>query len=230
LQAGLSWRWIWLIVGLIAVVLADQCRRVDLPAGTVGQRHGLLEAIKTISRDGYLVIALALATALMVEGGIDTWGVLFLRDALASGLLVGAAAYVIGQSVATSARLTFGPAAGSFGTRRGVALGAGLTASGLTVMAAAPAAAFAAIGLVVAAAGISVCFPLLIAHVSAEVDRPALIIGGMTSIGYIGFVVGPVIVGWLADTLGLRIGLLFLAAAAMFVAITPSRWEARPKS
>jgi MFS family permease len=90
-------------------------------------------------------------------------------------------------------------------------------------MAAAPSAVLAAIGLVVAAAGISVCFPLLIAHVSAEVDRPALIIGGMTSIGYVGFVVGPVLVGWLADTLGLRAGLVLLAVAATFVAVTPSR-------
>jgi MFS family permease len=223
LQSGQSWRWIWLAVGIMALALADQCRRVDLPAGNVGQRHGLLEALRTIGREGYLLLAIALGTALMVEGGIDTWGVLFLRQVLASGLLIGAAAYVIGQGVATIARLTLGPAAGSLGARRGVALGAGLTALGLTLMAVAPSAVLAAIGLVVAAAGISVCFPLLIAHVSAEVDRPALIIGGMTSIGYVGFVVGPVLVGWLADTLGLRAGLGLLAVAALFVAVTPSR-------
>ena len=224
LQSGLSWRWMWLAVGVLAFVLADQCRRVNLPAGAVGQRHGLLDALRTIRRAGYLLPAIALATALMVEGGIDTWGVLFLREALTSGLLVGAAAYMIGQSVATSARLTLGPAAGALGARRGIALGAGLAAGGLTLMAAAPSAATAAVGLVAAAAGVSVCFPLLIAHASVEVNRPGLIVGGMTSIGYLGFVVGPVLVGWLADTAGLRAGLLFLAAAAAFVAVTPSRW------
>ncbi len=92
-------------------------------------------------------------------------------------------------------------------------------------MAVAASAVFGALGLVAAAAGISVSWPLLIAHVSADTDRPALIVGGVTSVGYLGFVLGPVIVGWVADTFGLRAGLAFLAAAAAFVAITPSRWS-----
>ena len=113
------------------------------------------------------------------------------------------------------------------GAERGVALGAGLAAGGLALMAVTPSAALGAIGLVAAAAGISVTWPLLIAHVSAGSDRPALIVGGVTSVGYLGFVLGPVVVGWVADTSGLRAGLAVLAVAATFVAVTPSRWSGR---
>ena len=93
--ADVSWRWIWLAVGLTALALAQWCGRVLLPAGTVGERHGPLAALRTIRREHLIVLAIAFATAAMVEGGIDTWGVLFLRQQLASGLLVGALAYVV---------------------------------------------------------------------------------------------------------------------------------------
>ncbi|MGH9027582.1 MAG: MFS transporter [Acidimicrobiia bacterium] len=226
LRAGLSWRWMWLAAALVAFVLAERCRHVRLPAGASGERHGLLEAFRAVRREGLVLLAVVFATSAMVEGGIDTWGVLFLREDLASGLVVGTAAFVVGQLVATGARLTLGPAAGSLGARRGVGLGAGLAAGGLALMASAGPVAMAATGLVVAAAGISVCWPLLLAHASAQLDRPALVIGGVTSVGYLGFVLGPAIVGWLADTLGLQAGLLVLAAAASFVAIAPTRGAA----
>jgi len=222
-RAGLSWRWVWVGAGIMALVLSHACRRVDLPAGTVGARHGLFEAFRTVRREHLMLLALVFATSAMVEGGIDTWGVLFLREHLSSGLLVGAAAYVVGQGIATAARVTLGPAAGSLGARRGVALGAGLTAAGLAVMALVDSTGLAWVGLVIAAGGISVCWPLLLSDASARRERPALVVGGVTSIGYLGFVFGPIVVGWLADTFGLDVGLLFLAVAACFVAVTPSR-------
>src|SRR5262249_59788377 len=123
--------------------------------------------------------------------------------------------------------LALGPAAGSLGARRGVGLGAGLAAAGLALMAGAGPVGMAAIGLVMAAAGISLCWPLLLAYASADLDRPALIVGGVTSVGYLGFVLGPALVGWLSDTLGLQAGLLALAGAAAFVAIAPTRGAAR---
>jgi hypothetical protein len=223
LRAGLSWRWIWLVTALLACVLAVGVRRSQLPAGAVGERHGLLQSFRTVWREGLLLLAIVFAISAMVEGGIDTWGVLFLREDLGSGLLVGAGAYVVAQIVATAARLTLGPAAGALGTGRGVALGAGLAAAGLAVMATDPPGPVAAVGLVAAAAGISVCWPLLLARATVQEDRPALVVGGVTSVGYLGFVLGPAVVGLLAGTLGLRFGLLGLAAGAVVVATAPSR-------
>ena len=188
----------------------------------------MFESLRTLRREGLIALAVIFALATMVEGGIDTWGVLFLREQLASGLLIGAGAYMLGQAMATLGRLTLGPAAGSLGARRGVALGAGMAAGGLVLMAVAGSVAVAATGLVVAAAGISVCWPLMLAHASAQLDRPALVVGGLTSVGYVGFVLGPVIVGWLADSFGLYTGLLALALAAGFVAIGSGRGSRQP--
>ena len=62
-----------------------------------------------LRRERLLLVAGAFALAAMVEGGIELWGVLFLRTYLSSGLLIGAGGAVLGYSVAALARFTLGP-------------------------------------------------------------------------------------------------------------------------
>ena len=67
----------------------------------------------------------------MVEGGIATWGILYLRDNLGLGVLAGVSAYVVGESLATFARIGGGPIISRLGTRRAVVIGASLAAAGI---------------------------------------------------------------------------------------------------
>lgn len=217
LRAGVSWRWPWLVIGAIACVLAWWVRRAELPVGQAGESAGLGASITTVVRGGLLLVAVALGISAMVEGGIETWGVLYLRDQLESGVLLGAGGAFLGYSVATAARTTLGPLAGGFGARRGLQVGGLIASGGLALLALSNHAVPAAAGLVIAAAGISVCWPLLVALAAEGRERPAAAIGGVTSIGYLGFVVGPALVGGLAGWLGLRGGLIALAAAALLV-------------
>lgn len=225
IHTGVSWRWVFAGVAVAAVANAFWCGSAPLPAGEAGEAHGPLHSLRTIRAERLQAIALLFACGAMVEGGIDTWGVLVLRERLAATVLVGAGAYVVGQSVATVARASLGPAAGALGATRGLAVGGGLAAVGLSLVALAPAWGAAA-GLALAAAGISVCWPLLLAQASSGIDRPASAIGGVTAIGYLGFVVGPPVVGGLAGVIGLRAALLFLASAALVVAVAPQRMAA----
>ena len=109
-------------------------------------------------------------------------------------------------------------------------MGASLAAVGLVVLALAPSAVIAAAGLVTAAGGVSMCWPLLLAQAGAGRERPAAAVGGVSAIGYLGFVVGPAVVGSVAQLAGLRAGLLALAAAAVFVAVVPRRVDARGRA
>lgn len=230
---GLSWRWALAAPVPLALANLAWVQRTDLPAGLAANPgktrdgHGLFHAIKTVRAEGLTLLAFVFACGAMVEGGIDTWGVLVLRERLAVGVSVGAVAYVAGAAVATTARIVLGPAAGALGAAGGVGVGGGLAAGGLVLLAAAPAAGAVA-GLVLAAAGISVCWPLLLSHASTGLERPGLVVGGVTAIGYLGFVVGPPLVGWLASGLGLRHALLALAASAAFVAVAPSFFRPAP--
>ncbi|MCU1460878.1 MAG: major facilitator superfamily 1 [Acidimicrobiales bacterium] len=228
LQGGASWRWAWFGIGAVSLVLAMVCSGAALPAGGRGEPLSPLDGLAALRRAGLARLAVVFAGAALVEGGIDTWGVLFLRTRVGAGVLLGAGAYVVGQSLATAARAGLGPSASRLGGGRGPMYGAGLAGAGLLVEAIAPTAAPAAIGLATAAVGISVCWPLLIARAGGDAERPGPVVGGVTAVGYLGFVAGPPVIGWLAGLAGLRVALagLALVAAAVAVASTPARVRA----
>ena len=222
LGAELGWRVAWVAVGAVALGLAAWCARAELPAGERGGHVPLLDTVPLLRRERLVLVAVAFAVGGMVEGGIELWGVLFLRTFLDSGLPVAVGSAVGGYAVAAAARVVFGPAAGRRGAARGVTIGAAVAFSGVLVLGLSSTAWISGLGLVLAAGGISMCWPLLLAHASEGRARPAAIVGSVTAVGYLGFVAGPSIVGWVAGAFGLRAGLLLLAAAAAFVAIVPN--------
>ena len=221
LGADVTWRWAWVVVGVVALALAGWCARTELPAGEPGGHVPLLDTVPLLRRERLVLVAVAFAVGGMVEGGIELWGVLFLRTFLDSGLPVAVGSAVGGYTVAALARIAFGPAAGRRGASRGVTIGAAVAFVGVLVLGLTATPWISGLGLVLAAGGISMCWPLLLAHASEGRARPAAIVGSVTAVGYLGFVAGPTIVGWFAAAFGLRAGLLLLAVAAAFVAIVP---------
>jgi MFS family permease len=270
LRAGVSWRWAWAVVGAGGLVLAAVTRTALLPGAidhgaVVGQadpgtgdgavavggakvRAGWLRSLAAIRSQHLVVLALVFAVTAMVEGGIDTWGVLYLRTHLAAGVLLGAGAYCIGQVIAVATRGAGGGHIGRIGPRWGLVIGAAVAAGGLAIEAGSDHAAPAAVGLALAAGGISLCWPLVMAVAStvALASSPALspgpgaaragpgdgaitpaaLVGALTATGYVGWVAGPAVVGWVADTAGLSTGLFLLcglaASAAIVLALIPA--------
>jgi len=217
-----TWRWAWTGVGIIGLVVAAICARSSLPAGDPGERAPLGGTFRLLRAEHLVPIALAFALGAMVEGGVDLWGVLFLRTHLPSGLAVAVTSAVVAYSIAALARVFIGPVAGRRSAAHGVAVGAGLAAAGVLVLAVAPGSWLPGAGLVIAAAGVSMCWPLLMAHAGAGRERPGAVVGGLAAFGYTGLFAGPTIVGWIAAAGGLRAGLLALSGAAVFVALAPN--------
>ncbi len=222
LRFGASWRVVWLGIAIIGVVTGIVTRRARLPEPERFDHPSMWRALAGLRHEGLLVLALVFGASAMVEGGIATWGILYLRGHLGLGVLAGVSAYVAGEGLATLARIGGGPMVGSLGTRRAVVVGATLAAAGIATEALCDTAGIAAAGLAAAAVGISVVWPLLLSDVNNEARHPALAIGGVTACGYLGMVAGPPLVGTLSGLFGLRTGLLVLAVIACVVAIVPA--------
>jgi MFS family permease len=221
LRLGASWRVVWAGLAVIAIVDALITYRAPVPEPARGEHPSMIRALVGLRHEGLTVLALVFAASAMVEGGILTWGVLYLRAHTGVGVVAGVGAFVVGNGLATATRLGSTGVVRRLGTRRTVVLGAVIAAGGIATLVLCPVAFIAAAGLAAASLGISVVWPLLIADVSNEARHPSLAIGGVTAAGYLGMVAGPPIVGTVSDTFGRPTGLMVLAAIALFVALTP---------
>jgi hypothetical protein len=164
-----------------------------------------------------IVPALVILSAFLVEGSMDVWSVIYLRHTLGASTLAGAVAFA-----AFALAMTFGRAFAArilfdLGYRRTILVsGVGSLIAGIAATVAGEplvaGLAFLPLGFFIAAAA-----PAAFGLVEGSGEHPAVAIAAMTTVGYAGFVVGPPIMGWLAQTAGLRatIGLIVLATAGV---------------
>jgi MFS family permease len=222
IRFGGSWRGVWVGIAVSAIVVAFVTSRSRIPEPARVEHPSMWRALVGLRHEGLTVLAVVFAASAMVEGGVATWGVLYLRAHVGLGVLAGVGAYVVGNVLATITRAGSGGIVRALGTRKTVALGASISAAGIAIEVVSPVAFIAAAGLAAASLGISVVWPLLIADVNNEARHPTLAIGGVTAAGYLGMVAGPPIVGLVAGAFGRPTGLMVLAATALFVAVTPA--------
>jgi MFS family permease len=231
LHAGVSWRWIWPGVAVAALVVgvwafadrgaAQAAAGHEDPAdgGGAGHRAARVHPIRRIHHDGLLLLLAVFALAEITEGGVDTWGVLYLRNHLATGVLLGAGAYVVGQVVAATTRGAGSVLVGRLSARRGLLVGGCVAGGGVLLESLSPLSWAAALGLALGAGGASLFWPLVMSTVSRLASQTVTAVGAFTAAGYIGWVAGAPIVGWVSQAYGPQHGLQVLAVAAFAVAL-----------
>ena len=179
---------------------------------------------------GLVVIGLVGAVAFVVEGGMESWSALFLERQLhAAPAVSGLGPGVVGGSMALGR--FFGQAAGRFSDRALLGGGAVLAVIGCTIAAAAPNAPVGLLGFALGGAGISLNAPIVFGYAGRHRDA-ATAVATVTTIGYLGLLVGPPLVGGIAQATSLRVSFAVLAliAAAVAVAATRLRFDAGAKT
>jgi MFS family permease len=222
IHAGASWRWVWPALAVVALAVGVWALATD-PGTALAPTGGGASAptkhpLRRLRREGLLVLLLVFALAEVTEGGVDTWGVLYLRNHLATGVLLGAGAYVVGQLVAATTRGAGGSLLGRLTTRRALILGGCVAGGGILLESVSPVAGVAALGLALGAGGASLFWPLVMSTVSRMASQVVSAVGTFTAAGYVGWVAGAPIVGWVSQSLGPARGLQVLALASFGVA------------
>jgi MFS family permease len=224
IHAGVSWRWIWPGIAVVALGVGVWARATDpgpasVPTGPGDAPHRSgRHPLRRLRRDGLLVLLAVFALAEITEGGVDTWGVLYLRNHLATGVLLGAGAYVVGQLVAATTRGAGGHLLGRLSSRRALVTGGCVAGVGILLESLSPVSGVAALGLALGAGGASLFWPLVMSTVSRMASQVVSAVGAFTAAGYVGWVAGAPIVGWVSQNLGPAHGLQVLALASFGVA------------
>jgi MFS family permease len=182
-----------------------------------------------------LPVGLVGAAAFAVENAHQSWSAVFLGDELGASPLLTAAAPATFAAVAAIARFAAGLVDLDSGHRATVVLagGASTAAVGTLVVAVAPGVPVALAGLVLAAAGTAVLFPVLLSTSTRTV--PTAFRGRATSAvgttAYLGFLLGPVGVGAVAGAAdgGLRAAMVAVAGLAVVVAVLAGPVAARAR-
>jgi Major Facilitator Superfamily len=210
------------LVGLAVVAAAAALSRV--PAADSAAAATVKGSLRRLPR--VLVVLGALcALAFFVENAWQSWGAVHLESDLDAAPAVGALAPALFAGAAAVSRLGGHLLVGRLEEILLMRIGALAGAAGTLLGALAPVTALALAGIVVAGAGISICAPILfsIAGRSADEAVRGAAVSIVTTIAYLGFLVGPAAVGLLADATTLRAGLAAAAAVALALAALAGR-------
>jgi MFS family permease len=228
------------LVGALAVGLARElgAGRVEvllgigltlLAAAALNTRHERVEARPRSSAGPRLTraaipLGIACAAAFVIEGGMENWGAIFLERDLDASPGAGALA-----PAAYGGAMMVGRLSGQWLERRlgdTLLLGGAFAVAfaGLVGAALAPNVPLAIAAFFVGGAGISIAAPALFGAGgrNASPEQRASAVATVTTLGYLGFLVGPPLVGGVAELVGLRGSFVVLAlVAAALVAATP---------
>ncbi|MEU7875332.1 MFS transporter [Dactylosporangium sp. NPDC049140] len=164
-----------------------------------------------------LLIGLITLCATVAEGAAGDWLALYLDTGRGLSQASAALGYTVFATAMTAGRFAGSAAVARLGRSGAVRLGALLGVAGIVAAVLAPAAAPAYAGALLWGLGVCLVFPAAVSA-AGETDRPAEAIALVTSIGYGSILVGPPLIGALADVIGLGRSLLGLAGLVAVVA------------
>lgn len=187
-------------------------------AHKAGERR---HAIATILQSpAILILGVFVALALFVENAMNGWSGVYLKDVVMDDPAAAASAFAAFQFAMAIGRLLGSPAIRRFGAEA-VVIGGGLLAS-LGVLLAISVVShwtaligFAAIGL-----GLANCTPMFFTRAAAAIpSSPAVGIALVNTVGYLGYIGGPLALGLVSEQWGLKTAFLLILVAMLTIAI-----------
>jgi len=163
--------------------------------------------------------ALTVLFCFLVEGSMDIWSGLYLREELGASPAAAGAAFVAFAGALFIGRLFAAKVLFGLGPRRtiviaGIGGGIGGTIAVLAQTTPVVAGAFLLMGFAMSAAG-----PAGFSLVEETSDDPNAI-AAVATVGYTGFVWSPPLLGWIADTVDLRAAMAVIVLATVGITVT----------
>ncbi|TDD39744.1 MFS transporter [Actinomadura sp. KC06] len=155
--------------------------------------------------------ALIALSALMGEGLMNDWGAVYLRDVAGSSAGAAATGFAVFSAGMVAGRLAADRMRSRAATDRFVQCCSLLAGAGAVLALVAPSpgtglVAYALIGL-----GLAPVVPVAFSHAASHTPRgPGPSIAAVSTVGYVGFLAGPPIVGGVAEAAGLRVTMVVL--------------------
>lgn len=165
---------------------------------------------------GVIVLAMALA-----EGTANDWLPLIMVDGHGFGETLGSSIFAVFAAAMTVGRFAGGPVIARLGRAPVLAISAAFATAGLAVVAFVDHQAAAAIAVVLWGLGASLGFPVALSAAGDSGPDPAIRVSLVATIGYGAFLVGPPMLGFVGEQVGLR-NALVIPMIVVMIAMTLS--------
>jgi predicted MFS family arabinose efflux permease len=177
-----------------------------------------------------LLVGVVTLCATTLEGAAADWLALFLTDERGATASLAAFGYAVFAVAMAAGRFSGTAVAERLGRDGAVRAGGLVSFAGVLLTVLGPGLAAAYAGAALWALGVCLVFPAAVSAGGEAPDRPADAIAAVTTIGYGGFLLGPPLIGLLADRVGLGRALLVLLVLAAGIAIlAPAVRSRRPR-
>jgi MFS family permease len=170
-------------------------------------------------RNGPLLLVAAITClGMLAEGEMEHWSGIYLRDTLGLAAIVGGSGVAVFYGAQALGRLAIGWLVGRVGNRSTLLGSGALVAGGMFVALATTSPVLVVSGFLLVGLALAAVAPVAFSVAGEMVpDRAGSAVSVVTTVGYGGFLLGPPLVGGIAEVTGLRIALGIIAAAGLVV-------------
>jgi len=172
-----------------------------------------------------IILALVAFCGMLCEGAMADWITLYFKEAVdlsSYSSTIGFSSFALAMVLG---RFTGDYISRNFGVKNILSLNGILISVGMLITLCIPQVEFKIIGCFLTGLGISTIVPLIYSQAGNQKNiEPALAIAGVSTIAYIGFLIGPVIIGYLADFLDLQKALVLLIILGLTASIVAKKY------
>ncbi|THV10978.1 MFS transporter [Rhizobium rhizophilum] len=205
--------WSFLAIGLLSLLLAPValvvCRALPIQAGQADEAEK--RSSWSMPSPAILGISLFVFGITMTEGAVADWSAVYLKDIFATSGMATGMGYVVFAMLVSVGRFLGDAAKERLGAVVLARICLSLSLAGMLLVVVAPVTTIVYLGLACVGLGVSVGFPLAVTASADLGDRPAAEnVAILSFIALFGFLVGPPMIGFVAELAGLRSGLATL--------------------
>jgi MFS family permease len=205
------------IITIISVVLCWRYLNDDHNSGSSGP-------VFIMPDKSLMVLGLISFCSMVCEGAMFDWSVVYFKKIVLAEKAWIAAGYTAFMGTMALGRFVADSFAARFGLKRTLQISGTLTVTGLLIAVIFPTLYAAIAGFLLVGAGVSSVVPMVysVAGKSTTMSAGAAI-AAVSTIGFVGFLIGPPLIGFLSGAFTLRIAFLFIALMGSFIIVLSTK-------
>jgi len=162
--------------------------------------------------------------SMICEGAMFDWSVIYFKKVVVAPIALQGAGFTAFMLTMASGRFVADLFAGRFGLKRTLQVSGSLTLTGLLIAVIFPHLYTAMAGFMLVGVGVSSVVPMVYSAAGKSTTMSAgVALAAVSTIGFVGFLVGPPVIGFIAGLATLRASFVFIAVMGMSVVILSTR-------